>query len=363
MKPGATVRSLASTVRRAGSSSAPTCTIRPPLIPTSARLGGAPVPSITVPSRIRTSSMLEAYLRPAEALRKAEALRNPPSAQRAARRARGEPRAERAESRAPSARRATEAPSTPLERSENGVTAVHHHAVPGVEIDRRVSQERPHRLEVVRRRPTPHGGSFGRVVQELLVLAGPFRQLRLGPPGYQAVAADPVAGELDCQRADERQHRRLAGRVVLLAGGAVNGAGRRHPHEGPTLALPDEDPRRLAKAVERAVEIGPQHLVPLLGGHVDERLAARRPGVRHQAVQPAEAVQGRAHRRHHLLLRGDVALDAERRAAELLQFPHRSRVAVRPPRPDRHRPSRPDYPPRDAKADTRVASGHHGNPP
>src|SRR5581483_8251369 len=57
MNPGATTRSVASTVRCAGSSTSPTATTRPSLTPTSAGRPARPVPSTTVPPVISRSSM------------------------------------------------------------------------------------------------------------------------------------------------------------------------------------------------------------------------------------------------------------------------------------------------------------------
>src|SRR5205809_609084 len=56
MNPGATTRSVTSTVRLAGSSILPTATMRPSRTPTSAATPVRPVPSTTVPPlRIRSS--------------------------------------------------------------------------------------------------------------------------------------------------------------------------------------------------------------------------------------------------------------------------------------------------------------------
>src|SRR5258705_7608588 len=59
MKPGATMRSVASIVRAARAETSPTATMRPPAIATSALDAGAPVPSTTVPPRMRRSQSIE----------------------------------------------------------------------------------------------------------------------------------------------------------------------------------------------------------------------------------------------------------------------------------------------------------------
>ena len=56
-EPGQTTSPSTSIVRRAGSSSAPTATMRSPRMPTSARNHGLPVPSITRPPRMARSSI------------------------------------------------------------------------------------------------------------------------------------------------------------------------------------------------------------------------------------------------------------------------------------------------------------------
>src|SRR5580658_4401945 len=57
MNPGATTRPPASMTRRLGSSASPTTTIKPSRTPTSARLRGDPLPSITSPPRISRSNI------------------------------------------------------------------------------------------------------------------------------------------------------------------------------------------------------------------------------------------------------------------------------------------------------------------
>src|SRR5262245_58271470 len=60
MKPGATTRSVASIVRAARAEHSPTATMRPSAIATSPGTPGAPLPSTTVPPRIRRSQSIEA---------------------------------------------------------------------------------------------------------------------------------------------------------------------------------------------------------------------------------------------------------------------------------------------------------------
>src|SRR5689334_2268629 len=59
MKPGATMRSVASIVRAARAETSPTATMRPSAIATSALVAGAPVPSATVPPRMTRSQSIE----------------------------------------------------------------------------------------------------------------------------------------------------------------------------------------------------------------------------------------------------------------------------------------------------------------
>src|SRR3954470_3653227 len=56
MKPGVTVLPVASMTVAASAVTSPTCTMRSPCTPTSARRAGDPVPSTTAPPRITTSS-------------------------------------------------------------------------------------------------------------------------------------------------------------------------------------------------------------------------------------------------------------------------------------------------------------------
>src|SRR4051812_22582166 len=69
MKPGATLRPATSTVLAACSSTVPTLTIRPSLIPTSACRGDAPVPSTTVPPLSTYSNMAASSELPEDVVR------------------------------------------------------------------------------------------------------------------------------------------------------------------------------------------------------------------------------------------------------------------------------------------------------
>src|SRR5881409_4488565 len=62
MKPGATIRSLASMVFFAPPETRPMSVILPPVMPTSARRAGAPVPSMRLPFLIRRSQGMGAIM-------------------------------------------------------------------------------------------------------------------------------------------------------------------------------------------------------------------------------------------------------------------------------------------------------------
>ena len=118
-----------------------------------------------------------------------------------------------------------------------------------------------------------------------------------------AVGGDAVLVHAGRRAADERHDAALGRGVVRLRDARRERARREADHRAALLLA--EDRRRGAEHGEGALEVGLDDRVPLVFRHVEQHALAQDAGDAHDAVDPAEGVDGRLHDRRAALHRRD----------------------------------------------------------
>ena len=165
-----------------------------------------------------------------------------------------------------------------------------------------------------------------------LVHLGVAEVERLGAddPRDDRVARDPVAPALERERLRQAEQPRLRRRVARLAEAAERAGDRGHVHDPAPAALLHVRPHRL-RAVERAGQVDAQVALPELGLWSPNCATwSSVPALLTRMSTEPNSSTDRVDRRVDLLAVGDVALDRERAAAELLDLA-RGRLGVDDP--------------------------------
>src|SRR5581483_5290005 len=183
-------------------------------------------------------------------------------------------------------------------------------------IARLVGGQEPYRFGDVRGQSKPAQRNL--LLQQLFhVGRQALRHRGIDEAGRDRVHRDLPARVLACDRLRQADHRRLRGRIVRLAGIPHHADDRGDINDAAEALLRHRLQDRLG-AVERAVEIHLKDQVPVLLAHPQQEAVARDAGIVDEDVDPAPLLEDLVDHRLDVARVGDVHLEIERAAAELL---------------------------------------------
>src|SRR5712664_47104 len=251
--------------------------------------------------------------------------------------------------------------------SKRGVTAIDHKTIRGVIRRRLAHQVNRDAAEIGRLAEPPHRNPGYHIGHEFFVGHHARGHVAFDPAGQDGIGRDALTRQFDREGADQRVDGGLGRGVMLVACGAENrreARGRDQPAERiARCGAFGHVARRSLKYMENAVEIGGEHAAPLFFGAVDEGVpsAAANAGVGEAAVDPAESLKRRGHRRFHRGGIGDVADASVGLAGAIGHGRGGVLVLLGIAAPDRDVASGSSQRLRDAKADAAIAAGDDGH--